>query len=401
MSEIQIKNKSYRLPIFLPDATLGVARNLDSLDLAKVGLQGVMVNTYHLIQKPGEKVLQKIGGIKKMMNWSGFVSSDSGGFQLFSLIRKNPNLGKITDEGIVLYTGPKKQKKTLFTPEDSIRMQFTIGSDVMICLDDFTPPSTTEQSAVSLVDETRLVPLGAPPEANEKRIQESVERTVAWAKRAKIEFEKQLTEHGFDENNRPLLLAPIQGHDHKKWRTYCANELKKIGFDIYGLGGWPFTKNDQFDYSFCQLNADLTSKDSLRFALGVGTPENIVKLFFMGYQFFDCVLPTRDARHQRLYTFKVDPKSLNRTDLEKLSKEDRLSEIFDYCYIGKGQFATDTNAVSDFCDCPICQKTVDVPQVSKAYLHHLFKIGDGSAFRLASLHNLRVYTQLMEILSRD
>ncbi len=378
MPEIRIKNKNYRLPIFLPDATLGVARNLDSLDLAKVGLQGVMVNTYHLIQKPGEQVLQKVGGIKKMMNWSGFVSSDSGGFQLFSLIRKNPNLGKITDEGIVLYTGPKKQKKTLFTPEDSIRMQFAIGSDVMICLDDFTPP-----------------------DANEKRIQESVERTIAWAKRAKIEFEKQLSKHDFDENNRPLLLAPIQGHDHKKWRTYCASELQKIGFDIYGLGGWPFTKDDQFDYSFCQLNADLTSKDSLRFALGVGTPENIVRLFFMGYQFFDCVLPTRDARHQRLYTFKIDPKSLNRADLEKLSKEDRLSEIFDYCYIGKGQFATDTSGVSEFCDCPICQKTNEIPQVSKAYLHHLFKIGDGSAFRLASLHNLRVYTQLMEILSRD
>lgn len=378
MSEIRIKNKNYRLPIFLPDATLGVARNLDSLDLAKVGLQGVMVNTYHLIQKPGEKVLQEVGGIKKMMNWPGFVSSDSGGFQLFSLIRKNPDLGKITDEGIVLYTGPKKQSKTLFTPEDSIRMQFVIGSDVMICLDDFSPP-----------------------EANEKRIEESVTRTIAWAKRAKIEFEKQLVKHGFDENNRPLLLAPIQGHDHEKWRAYCASELQKIGFDIYGLGGWPFTVDGKFDYSFCQLNADLTSKDSLRFALGVGTPKNIVRLFFMGYQFFDCVLPTRDARHQRLYTFKVEPKTLSRADLEKLTKEDRLSEIFDYCYINKGQFATDTSGVSEFCDCQICQKTADVPQVSRAYLHHLFKIGDGSAFRLASLHNLRVYTQLMEILSKD
>lgn len=377
MTEINIKNKTYRLPLFLPDATLGVARNLDSLDLAKIGLQGVMVNTYHLIQKPGEEVLKKIGDIKKMMNWSGFLSSDSGGFQLFSLIRKNPNMGKITDEGIVLYNGPKKQSKTLFTPEDSIRMQFAIGSDVMICLDDFTPP-----------------------EAKEKRIRESVERTITWAKRAKIEFEKQLVKYDFNDNNRPLLLSPIQGHDNKKWRTYCASELQKIGFDIYGLGGWPFTEDGEFDYSFCQLNADLTNKNSLRFALGVGTPENIVRLFFMGYQFFDCVLPTRDARHQRLYTFKVDPKSLSRNDLENLNKEDRLSEIFDYCYIGKGQFASDTKAVSEFCDCPLCQKNNEVPQVSKAYLHHLFKIGDGSAFRLASLHNLRIYTQLMEVLGK-
>ncbi|MBU1034080.1 queuine tRNA-ribosyltransferase family protein [Patescibacteria group bacterium] len=377
MSEIQIKNKNYQLPMFLPDATLGVARSLDSLDLANVGLNGVMVNTYHLIQKPGEEILQKVGGIKKMMNWSGFISSDSGGFQLFSLIQKNPNLGKITDEGIVLYTGPKKQKKILFTPEDSIRMQFVIGSDVMICLDDFTPP-----------------------EANEKRIEESVLRTIAWAKRAKIEFEKQLKKHGFDENNRPLLLAPIQGHDNEKWRAYCASELKKIGFDIYGLGGWPFQKDGKFDYSFCQKNAELTDKNSLRFALGVGSPENIVRLFFMGYQFFDCVLPTRDARHQRLYVFKIDPENLDRKTLEKMTEENRLDEVFDHLYIGKGQFDSSSEAISDFCDCPICRKTAGTPQVNKAYLHHLFKIGDGSAFRLASLHNLRTYSQLMEILRR-
>lgn len=378
VQEIRIKNKNYRLPIYLPDATLGVARNLDSLDLAAVGLSGVMVNTYHLIQKPGEEILSKVGGIKKMMNWPGFVSSDSGGFQLFSLIRKNPNMGKITDEGIVLYSGIKKQKKTLFTPEDSIRMQFVIGSDVMICLDDFTPP-----------------------EANEKRIEESVMRTIAWAKRAKAEFNEQLAKHGFDESNRPLLLAPIQGHTNDKWRTYCGEELQKIGFDIYGLGGWPFLADGKFDYAFCEKNARLTNKDSFRFALGVGTPENIVRLFFMGYQFFDCVLPTRDARHQRLYVFKVDPQTLNREILKKLAEENRLDEIFDYIYIGKGKFATDSKAISEFCDCPICRQTDKVPQVSKAYLHHLFKVEDGSAFRLASLHNLRTYTQVIEALRRD
>lgn len=377
MQKIKIKGQTYQLPIYLPDATLGVARNLDSLDLLRVGLEGVMVNTYHLIQKPGEEILQKVGGIKKLMNWSGFVSSDSGGFQLFSLIQKNPDIGKITDEGIILYTGPKKQKKTLFTPEDSIRMQFALGSDVMICLDDFSPPK-----------------------ANEKRIRESVERTIAWAKRAKVEFEKQLQKHGFTDDNRPLLLAPIQGHNSHNWREFCSQELQKIGFDIYGLGGWPLDEQGKFDYSFCQKNAELTPKDSFRFALGVGTPENIVKLFFMGYQFFDCVLPTRDARHQRLYVFKVDPKTLDREILKKLTQENRLNEIFDYTYIGKGKFATDNSAVSQFCDCTLCKKTDDIPQVSKAYLYHLFKIEDGSAFRLASLHNLRTYTLLIEALRR-
>lgn len=378
MQNIKIKGQNYQLPIYLPDATLGVARNLDSLDLLKVGLEGVMVNTYHLIQRPGEKILQKVGGIKKLMNWSGFVSSDSGGFQLFSLIAKNPELGKITDDGIVLYTGPKKQKKTLFTPEDSIRMQFALGSDVMICLDDFSPPT-----------------------GNEKRIKESVERTIAWARRAKIEFERQLKKHGFTADNRPLLLAPIQGHNNQKWREFCSQELQKLGFDIYGLGGWPLDEQGKFDYSFCQKNAELTPKDSFRFALGVGTPENIVKLFFMGYQFFDCVLPTRDARHQRLYVFRSNPLELDQTKLKSMSEEERLDEIFAYLYIGKGQFATDNEAVSEFCDCPLCSRDKNQPQVSRAYLHHLFKIGDGSAFRLASLHNLRTYTLLIEALRRS
>ncbi len=384
-TQITIKNKSYQLPIYVPDATLGVARSLDSLDLVAVGLEGVMVNTYHLIQKPGEAVLQTVGGIKQLMNWPGFVSSDSGGFQLFSLIQKNPQLGKITDEGIVLYTGPKKQRKTLFTPEDSIRMQFAIGSDVMICLDDFTPPT-----------------------ADERRIKESVERTIAWAKRAKTEFMRQLELHQMDDNNRPLLLAPIQGHNHPQLRQQCSQALQEIGFDIYGLGGWPLDDNGKFDYSFCEKNAELTPKDSLRFALGVGTPENMVKLFFMGYQFFDCVLPTRDARHGRLYVFKTDPSQITRTMLEKLAANNQLDEVFGFLYLNKGQLATDNDPISDYCDCPICttnqktsQQATSTPQVSRAYLHHLFKIGDSSAHRLASLHNLRTYVRVMELLRQE
>ena len=376
--ELKIKEKSYQLPTYLPDATLAVVRNLDHHDLKSIGLNALMVNTYHLINRPGEEILKNVGGVKKFMNWDGLVSSDSGGFQLFSLIQKNSDLGKITNEGVVLYNGPKKQKKTIFTPEDSIRMQFAIGSDIMICLDDFTPPS-----------------------ADEKRIEESVKRTISWAQRAKIEFEKQLKIHGFDgfeqKENRPLLLAPIQGHRNKKWRKYCADELLKIGFDIYGLGGWPFAEDGDFDYDYCQYNASLTPNEFPRFALGVGTPENIAKLFFMGYQIFDCVLPTRDARHQRLYTFKVDPKTLNSQQLEILVKENRLNEIFDYLYIGKAKYAEDFTAISKNCDCPLCKNN----EVSKAYLHHLFKVTDGAAFRLASLHNLRTYNLLIEALRRE
>ena len=362
-----------KLPVYLPDATLGVLRNLSPQDLKRVGLEGLMVNTYHLINRPGEKVLNQAGGLKKLMNWDGFLASDSGGFQIFSLIQKNPNMGKITDDGVVLYAGPKKQRKTLFTPEDSIRTQFAIGSDIMIALDDFSPP-----------------------DADEKRLEESVKRTLKWAKRAKTEFNKQIQEHNIPDEKQPKLLAPIQGHNNAKWRKYCADALLEIGFDLYGLGGWPFQDNGDFDYQMCEINAKLTPEKFPRFALGIGSPENIVRLFFMGYQIFDCVLPTRDARHQRLYVFKTDPKNLNREILKKLSEEKKLDQVFDYLYIGKGKHQTDFSPISPHCDCPTCTEE----GITKAYLHHLFKVKDGSAFRLATLHNLRHYTQLIEALRR-
>lgn len=367
-----------KLPVFMPDATLGVVRSLSPNDLQDIGLNWLMVNTFHLMNQPGEKILKKSGGLKKLMNWSGFIASDSGGFQLFSLIRKNPHLGKITDEGVVLYSGPKKQKKTLFTPEESIRLQFVIGSDIKIVLDDFSPP-----------------------DADEARLEKSVKRTIAWAKRAKTEFTKQLQARpnqqlGLKSHPHPLLLAPIQGHNQQKWRRYCADALLEIGFDIYGLGGWPLDENDQFDYQFCQFNAHLTPDNQPRFALGVGNLENIVELFFMGYHFFDCVLPTRDARHERLYVFKTDSQELNAVNLKKLAQKKQLNKIFDYLYIGQSRYQTDLLTISEHCNCPICKNK----QISRAYLHHLFKVKDSSAWRLATLHNLCTFQLLINALRR-
>lgn len=381
--QLSIKGQTYQLPLYSPDATLGVVRNLDSRDLKAIGLQSLMINSYHLQKQPGLAVLEKFGGIKKLMNWPGLLSSDSGGFQIFSLINKNPELGKLTDDGIVLYSGSKKRKKKVFTPEESIQLQFSLGSDIMICLDDFTPP-----------------------DADEARIKLSVERTLAWAKRARQEFDLQLKQHNFsnfsDQKQRPLLLAPIQGHKHPKWRQYCAEGLLEVGFDLYGLGGWPFHPAGKFDYDFCRFNVSLTPDQFPRFALGVGTPSNIVQLFFMGYQLFDCVLPTRDARHQRLYVFKVDPEQLDRQKLETLANSNQLDQIFSHLYIGRGVFAEDPLQLDEFCDCPVCQKTdANSHVLSRAYLHHLFKVGDAAAFRLASIHNLRHYTKIMEILAKE
>lgn len=361
-NKITINNKSISLPIFLPDATYGVVRNLASKEVQQAGIEGVVVNTYHLMQITQLKMLSSLGGVGSLMNWPGLIVSDSGGFQLFSLINKNPDLGKIIDNGVVFYSGKRKQKKSLFTPEQSIQVQFAIKSDIMICLDDFTPDK-----------------------ADQERQQQSVVRTIDWAKRCKDEFVKQLKERSLSfgkKTGRPQLFAVIQGHRDFKLRKQCADALLDIGFDGYGLGGWLFDDQGKLDYGICQLNAKLTPDKFLRFALGVGNPENIVKLWEMGYHIFDCVLPTRDARHKRLYVFTQDPAQID------LSQK----RWFEYLYISRGKFAEDTQPISQNCDCFTCQNH------SRAYLHHLFRVKDGLAFKLATIHNLRFYSQLMEIL---
>jgi len=365
-----ILGKTYSLPIYLPDATLGVVRGLSSSQVAEAGIQGVVINTYHLMSRPGTEVLDAVGGIKPFMNWQGLTASDSGGFQLFSLIHKNPKIGRITDEGVVLYSGERQQKKTLFTPEKSIEVQFSIQSDIKICLDDFSPIDSTPE-----------------------RLKESVERTIEWARRCKKEFEKQCELHGFTEENRPLLFSVIQGHRDYPLREYCAKELIKIGFDGYGLGGWPFDENGKFDYEMCRVTADVIPHDAFRFALGIGSPENILQLRAMGWDIFDCVLPTRDARHERLYVFTQDPETLDFAELMKVNTEEKAT-WYDYLYIGKGMFKTDTSPVSQWCTCSTCQNH------SRAYINHLFTVKDNLAFQLATTHNLHFYAELMRLLGK-
>lgn len=358
MKTLKIKNTTISLPLFFPDATLGVVRSLSSQQVQQAGIEGVVINTYHLMTSPGVETLERVGGIKAFMNWDGLAASDSGGFQLFSLIHKNPRLGKITDEGVVLYSGEKQQKKSLFTPEQSIKVQFAIGSDIMICLDDFSPVKGTA-----------------------KRLEQSVARTTAWALRCKQEFERQCKTQKLTIKTRPLLFAVVQGHRDPALRQRSARELIEIGFDGYGFGGWPFDDQGKFDYEIAQVVVDATPDDLPRFALGVGSPENIVRLRTMGYDIFDCVLPTRDARHQRLYCFTQPPTELDFSESKTW---------YEYLYIDRGRYAKDFSRVNQHCDCELCA------DYTKAYLHHLFAVKDNLAFQLATQHNLRFYAQLMK-----
>ncbi len=345
--------------MFCPDGTRGVVRGLDVLDLKTCGIQGVIVNTLHLMLSPGDAQISRLGGIKKFMSYDGTVISDSGGFQVFSMITRKQVWGRITEEGLLFEAvADGAKKRYLLTPEKSIEVQFNLGSDMMVVLDYFTPPQG------SLYEQTR-----------------SVTWTTQWAHRSKAEFERQLKVRKIKEADRPALLGVIQGGFDKKMRAKSARELIDIGFDGYGFGGWPINAQGKFDYGIFKYVAGLMPQASIKFALGVGKPWDIVQGVKFGYHIFDCVIPTRDGRHGRLFVFR---KELNRSSM-KLNRGD-LDEIF----ITKSKYARDLNPISKFCTCLTCKT------YSRAYLHHLFKIKDTLAYRLATIHNLTHYSTLLK-----
>ncbi len=340
------------LPIFFPDATRGVIRSLDSRDIENTKTPGVLVNTYHLLHDLGEEKMKQIGGVRKLMNFKGGMISDSGGFQLMSLVKKNPGLSKITEEGIIFRLSQKNTIK--LTPEDSIRFQMAMETEMVVVLDDFTPPG-----------------------ASEKEARESVERTYRWAERSKKEFEKVCNEKQLSKEKRPYLLGVVQGDRHVRLRRESAQGLVSLGFDGLGYGGWPVMDNGEFDYEIATILAEETPKGYFLYGLGVGKPEDIVGCVKLGFNIFDCVLPTRDARHKRLYVFDGD-------------------EGFDYhYYVPKEKDLISGEPISEGCDCLLCKN------YSKGYLTHLFKIKDASAWRLATIHNLRFYSTLMERLRNN
>jgi len=335
-------------PAFLPDGTRGVVRALDAADVAACGIGAVMVNALHLSSAPGTTVVQQMGGIHRFMGWAGPVMSDSGGFQVFSLIAENPKAGSISRKGFT-YRLDKGGKKHVLTPEKCIQKQVQIGADVMFCLDYCTHPDA---------------------DVNTQR--ESVDLTVAWAAQCRAEFDRRK-----GDGPGPKLFAVVQGGANAALRRECADRLIGIGFDGYGFGGWPIADAGGL-VDAVGLVAELLPGDAPKHALGIGKPENVVAAFRLGYDTFDCTLPTRDARQKRLYAFQdatVD------------------GAFYRYVYIGDERYARDAGPVDETCDCPCCRR------YSRAYLHHLFALNETLSFRLATLHNLRFYARLMSKLS--
>ncbi|MFN2225729.1 MAG: tRNA-guanine transglycosylase [Anaerolineae bacterium] len=349
------------LPAFLPDATRAVVRTVGSRDLEACGVQALVVNVFHLSSRPGVGLIKAGGGIHPFMGWRRPVASDSGGFQLMSMIRENPRYGTITRRGIHFVDIDAGRGKVLFTPERSIRLQLDLGSDLVVCLDDCPSPD-------------------APPD----EVSAAVDRTIQWAERCKKEFDRLMGVRAGEGEVRPRLFGVIQGGSDRDQRRRCAEALLPLGFDGFGFGGWPLTPDGQLAADALAYTASLTPAELPRWALGVGSPEHVVTCYRLGWRLFDCVLPTRDARHGRLYAWNAN--SPEEADL-------RAAQFYHYVYVRDQKHKRQYGPISPACDCPCCR------EYSLSYLHHLFDVDDALGQRLATLHNLRFYHQLVERLA--
>ena len=345
------------LPAFFPDGTYGVVRCVDSEDLYNCQVPGLVMNGFHLLTKPGINVLRQFKGVNAFSGWNRPILTDSGGFQVFSLIRENAKFGEVRKNELI-FRPDGGSEKIIITPEKSIQFQFACGSDIMMCLDYCTHPEDSYADS-----------------------KHSVELTIDWAKRCKQEYEKQLLIRKIPREKRPLIFAIIQGGGYHDLRKMCADALIAMDFDGFGFGGWPVASDGSLIEDILAYTASLMPNDKVKYAMGLGKPDGIIKCSQMGYNLFDCVIPTREARHNRLYVFN----------------NDAAGDPFAYShyYILDDKHIREDKPVSDSCDCHTCKN------YSRAYLYHLYKIGDSLAYRLATIHNLRFYSQLMEKIRKN
>lgn len=328
--------------LFLPDATRGAVRFLTTKQLKETGTKGLVTNTLHLLINYGADHIKELGGIKKLMNWEGMVLTDSGGFQVFSLIHSGKWKGKIHKDGAI-FKSPRDGTEYELTPESSIDIQMKINSDVLVCLDDCRKTDLTREEA-----------------------EKSVERTIAWAKRCKKHFNN---EYGGTEETGKLLTCVVQGANYIDLRKECAQALVDIGFDGYNFGGFVVNEEGQLVLDEMKAVIDNTPEDKIKYAMGVGKPQDIREASKIGYDWFDTVLITRNARHGTLYS------------------SDMPNEIL---RIKNAEYANDLKPIDSKCDCEVCQNH------SRAYVHHLLKIGEATGMTLATIHNLRYYQKLIK-----
>lgn len=352
LTELQTRHGTLPLPAFVPDATRGTIRSVPTHLLPEVGVEVLMCNALHLSERPGADAIRSLGGLHRFVGWDGPLMTDSGGFQVWSLSRDRGGSGTVTNKGFVV-PDPTGKSKRLLTPEKAVGHQMKLGADVIFCLDQCTHPDDPED------------------------VQEaSVRRTLAWAARCRETVDRR------DAGQRPKLFAVVQGGTSEALRRRCAEGLLEIGFDGYGFGGVPVGDGGLVEQ--VQLVASLLPDDVPLHALGVGRPNTVLEAWRVGWRTFDSVAPTREARRGLLYVPTVDL-----DDPDAVAAADTVSRYVD---------ATDDSAwrdrrpIDETCECPLCSR------YTRGYLAHLFRLEDGTAATLATLHNLYFLGRLIRTL---
>lgn len=353
-------------PFFMPIATQGSVKYVSTEDMRRLGFPILLSNTYHLMLRPGSKQIQKLGGLHRFMDWSGAILTDSGGFQVFSLAADRTKTGKslvkINPQGVEFKSYVDGSRHYL-TPERSLQIQRELGVDIAVCLDECVALPATRQS-----------------------LERSVNVTTAWAKRTKA-YAKKIT------SKRPLVFAVVQGGTDRDLREQSARELVALDFDGYNIGGLAVGETAQEMYGVLDYTVPLLPESKPRYLMGVGYPENIIEAVKRGIDMFDCVIPTREGRHGRLFRFT--PKSEAQIQALLKSKKIATARCYETLTITNQRYRNDQEVINKASVFP------ELRHLSKAYLHYLFKINEPLGQRLATLNNLEFYHRLLEIIRKS
>ena len=328
LGKIKTNYGEYDTPMFMPVGTQATVKTLSPEELKDMNAGIILSNTYHLWLRPGEDVVNEAGGLHKFMNWNGPILTDSGGFQVFSLAKPKD----ITEEG-VKFKNHLNGDNLFLTPEKSIEIQNKLDSDIAMSFDEC---------------------IGWP--ATYDYCKQSVERTIRWAKRGKEVF----------NNERQSLFGIVQGGEYPELRQHCAEELVKMDFDGYSIGGTSVGEDKPTMYKMVAMSTKHLPENKVRYLMGVGDPIDIIENVIRGIDIFDCVSPTRLARHGHA-----------------LTKYGKIN-------LKNAKYKRDFTAIEDTCDCYACKN------YTKSYIKHLINANETFGARLLSIHNIRYLIRLTE-----
>ena len=332
---ITLPRGTIETPAFMPVGTYGSVKAMTPRSIEEIGAQIILGNTFHLWLRPGLDVIGEFGGLHKFIGWNKPILTDSGGFQVFSLAERR----KITEEG-VRFASPVDGSMVFLSPEESMRIQHVLDSDIAMIFDECTPYPATEQ-----------------------QVRDSMQLSLRWAERSR---------RAFDDLNRTGAKAPnalfgiVQGGTFPQLRKISAQQLLDIGFDGYAVGGLAVGEPEAERNRTLEESVPLLPTDRPRYLMGVGRPQDIVEAVVRGIDMFDCVMPTRNARNAHIFT---------RTGVLR---------------IRNAQYERDTRPLDETCTCYACKSGF-----SRAYLRHLDKCGEMLGPMLATIHNLHYYQDLM------